>query len=154
MVRHLVSLFVATMAVIVAVEPAEALRGPLVDELVGATRILVLCAVVTVLAHGLVTWWRRRVSLFRSALFTWCVLTLAMALPYPFDGTSALTTNLLFASLLTVPATLLHTALRVFVPPFQVRVGGLRIRPVMSGDEALRQPATDGAGRSEPVPRP
>lgn len=134
--RHLVALVLSCVVVLLlAVGPSSVLDGTR-ESLVWLALLVLVLTVVTVLGHGLVTWLRGRVSVVRSALLTWLVLTILLALPMLGAGVDMMLVNLVLGVPRLTVVVLLQTVLRVFVPPFQVRAGGVRVRPVMSSADA------------------
>lgn len=120
-VRHLLALLTACAVVLLALSGGSLFSGTLAEVAWGWGRIVVLLVVVTLLGHVLVTKVRGRVSIGFSALFTWLALVVAMSALMLGSGWDAVVTNFWYSMFVVTPVVLIATALRVFVPWFQVR---------------------------------
>lgn len=127
--RHFVALLVACCFVYLVLAGGLLFSGSLADALWGWGRTVVGLVVVTLVGHVLVTMVRGTVSLGVSAFFTWLALIVAMSAPMLGAGWDAVVTNFWFAVIVATPIILIATALRVFVPWFQMRSGGRPVRP-------------------------
>jgi len=116
-VRHWAALVVAAAGTIVAMTGGEALV-PTAESLRGWGEIVGALAVVTLPGHVLVTRIRGDVSLPVSAFFTWAALVAVASATMLGTDRDAFLSNFWLSAMVSVPAIVLATALRAFVPPF------------------------------------
>ena len=121
-VRHFAALVAATGGAIVAMTGGEALV-PTAQSLRGWGAIVGALAVVTLLGHVLVTRIRGVVSLPASAFFTWAALVAVASTTMLGTDRDAFLSNFWLSAMVSVPAIVLATALRAFIPPFRTVPG-------------------------------
>lgn len=133
LLKHLTALAVSFAAVFLAISGGALLSGSS-DEIVGIVRLIAAMAGATLLGHGLVTRLRGHVSLIVSAFFTWISLVAILSLLMLGADRESIVANFWLWLLVGLPVVTLMTFLRAFVPVFQVRAGGERLRPRMSSN--------------------
>lgn len=133
LLKHLVALMISFAIVFLAISGGALLSGSS-DEIIGILRLIAAMAGATLLGHGLVTRLRGHVSLIASAFFTWISLVAIFTLQMLGADKESIVANFWFSLLVGLPIVALMTVLRAFVPVFQVRAAGHRVRPRMSSD--------------------
>ena len=128
MLKHLLALTLSFAAVFLAISGRSLFDGSS-EALVGMLRLIGSLAVATLFGHGLVTRIRGHVSLVLSGFFTWIGFVAVFSLPMLGADSDAFVANFWLSLLVGFPIVILMTALRAFVPIFQVRPGGQRLRP-------------------------
>ncbi|MGP7959573.1 hypothetical protein ACTVCO_02020 [Sanguibacter sp. A247] len=132
LLQHFASLVVAFTVVYLAISGGAILGSGSADDVLGILRMLLVLSGVTLVGHGLVTWVRKRVSIVVSAVVTWLAYVAAMSLLMVGAEGDAFLANVMLSMLVAVPIVALQIVLRAFVPVFQTRAGGERVRPIMS----------------------
>lgn len=133
LLKHLIALVLSLTAALLAISGGEMLSGSS-DEILGILRLVAAMAGATLLGHGLVTRLRGHVSLIVSAIFTWISLVAILSLLMLGADRESMVANFWLWLLVGLPVVTLMTFLRAFVPVFQVRAGGKRMRPRMSSN--------------------